>query len=125
MSDRCVKILDDMALRATRWGEAYMAGEKRRAFIPTPDELRRKYGDNALIAASTFGAMRPLVYLVFAIMGICGVLIVVLGEGNGPGFTGWAVALLVIDVFGAASLVGAIAVGKGRRIASLREGRPH
>lgn len=45
--------------RTTRWGEKYMAGIKRRGFHATPDELRRKYGDIALVAASAYGSAPP------------------------------------------------------------------
>jgi hypothetical protein len=98
-----------------------MAGEKRRPFLPTPDELRRDYGDSAPLAASVFGALRPLVYLILAIVAICAVVIVLLGDGNGSGFAGWAILLLGIDITGAALLISALALRRGRQISSLRQ----
>src|ERR1700679_131507 len=84
--------------RTTRWGERYMAGAKRRMFPPQPEELRRSYGENATAAASVYGSLRPAMYAVFALMGIVGVAVFALAGGGGPGFPGWAVGLLVLDV---------------------------
>ena len=47
-----------------------MAGTKRRMFLPTPEELRRTYGENATAAASVMGSVRPAILTVFALMAV-------------------------------------------------------
>jgi hypothetical protein len=100
-----------------------MAGAKRRMFLPQPEELRRSYGENAAAAASVYGSLRPAIYAVMALMVIVGVVVVALAIGNGPGFPGWAVALLILDVAGACVLLTAISMRKAKTVASLRPGR--
>ena len=102
-----------------------MAGTKRRMFLPQPEELRRSYGENATAAASVYGSLRPATYAVMALMVIVGVVVVAVGTGSGPGFPGWAVALLILDVAGACLLLTVIIVRKAKRVASLRPSRPN
>src|ERR1700727_3133927 len=106
--------------RTTEWGERYMAGTKRRMFLPQPEELRRSYGENATAAASVYGSLRPATYAVMALMVIVGVVVVAVGSGSGPGFPGWAVALLIFDFVGPCVLLTVIIVRKAKRLASLR-----
>lgn len=100
-----------------------MAGSKRRMFLPQPEEMRRTYGENATAAASIYGSSRPAMLAVFALMLVVGVVVTAFAGGGGPGFPGWAVALLVLDVAGACVLLTVIVMLKAKRIASLRPGR--
>lgn len=100
-----------------------MAGAKHRMFLPEPEELRRKYGENATAVASIYGSLRPATYAVLALMAIVAVAVVALAGGGGPAFPGWAVALLVLDVAGACVLLTVIIMHKAKRVASLRLGR--
>lgn len=63
-------------------GPRYMAGTKRRMFLPQPKELRRSYGENAA-AASIYGSLRPPMYTVMALMVIV-VVVVAVASGSGP-----------------------------------------
>ncbi len=109
--------------RTTRWGKRYMDGDKRRMFLPQPEELRRTYGENATAAASIYGSLRPAMYAVFALMAVVGVVVFALARGGGPGFPGWAVGLLVLDVAMACLLLTVIVMHKAKRLASLRPAR--
>jgi hypothetical protein len=109
-----------MELRETRWGEEYMAGCKTRAFLPKPDELRRDFGHNAVRAASAYGRLRPITIVVMGVMAVIVLLILYTAMGHGPGFPGWAVLLMGLDVFGAAFTLSALMVHQGVRIRTLR-----
>jgi hypothetical protein len=108
----------------TSWGEQYMAGTKRRAFLPEPAEMRRRYGDNAALAASIMGSLRPAVYLVFAGMAIFFVVVVILAHSSASAFPAWAVALLALDVVGACIALTVVTMRKAKRVAPLLTKRP-
>jgi hypothetical protein len=99
-----------------------MAGRKRRAFLPEPDEMRRSYGENAVAAASIYGSIRPVTYRITAFMGLMIVVIVVLGAKHESGFPGWGVALIGIDIAVTCVLLTVVIMKKGKRMASLRIG---
>jgi hypothetical protein len=75
--------------RTTRWGEQYMAGTKRRMFLPSPEELRRKFGENATAAASVMGTLRPAITAVIAVMVVGVVVVTVALTGPDSQFPGW------------------------------------
>ncbi len=99
-----------------------MAGRKRRATLPDPEELRRRYGENAVVAASIYGSMRPFVYAVFVLMGAAIGVILAL---TGPDLTGWSVALFGLVIAGASILLAVATMRKAKRIASLRISGPN
>jgi hypothetical protein len=109
-----------MELRESRWGEEYMAGRKTRAFLPTPDQLRRDFGQNAVRAASAYGRLRPITFVVLGTMAIIFLVILFAAMGQGPSFPGWAVLLLGLDVIGASFGLSALIVQQGTRIRTLR-----
>lgn len=113
-----------MKFRETRWGEDYLAGRKTRAFLPTPDELRRDFGNNALLAASAYGRLRPITFVVMGIMVVIELVILLAAMGHGPGFPGWAVVLMGLDVFGTAFTLSGLMVQRGKRIRRLRSSPP-
>ena len=96
-----------------------MAGRKRRGFFPTPNELRHKYGDDALVAASIYGSLRPLLYWVFACMGVVLIVIMAVG-GSSSASSGWNVALIGLDIAGGSIAMTAVIFFKAKQIASLR-----
>jgi hypothetical protein len=100
-----------------------MAGSKRRMFLPQPEELRRNYGENATAAASVMGSLRPAVFAVFAVMLVAVIVITALAGGDGPGFPGWAVALIVLDVAAACVIITAVILRKAKRVALLKPRR--
>lgn len=112
--------------RTTRWGERYMAGQERRAFLPDPDELRRRYGENATAAASVMGSLRPAMLAVMAVMSVIFIVVVVAALAGGKPastFPGWAVAVLALDVAGACVALTVITMQKAKKMASLRPDR--
>jgi hypothetical protein len=98
-----------------------MAGSKRRMLLSEPEELRRRYGDNATAAASIMGSVRRDTSVLLAVVGAVGLALGVPSGGASP--SGWAVAMAGLAAAGACVVLTAIIFYKAKRIASLRTAR--
>jgi len=100
-----------------------MDGKKWRGFLPDPEELRHRYGDNAAAAASIYGSVRPVVYAVMILM--VGAVVTFTVFANSRSSSGWSVAVAGLAVGGTAILLTGLIIHKARQVASLRSAGSH
>jgi hypothetical protein len=104
--------------RTTRWGEEYIAGKRRRAFLPEPEELRRKYGENATAFASIAGSVRSVVCVAMVLMGAVVVAIALVSGSGSP--SGWSVTFVGLAIAATAIILTVVIMRKAKQAASLR-----
>ncbi len=109
-----------MRVHETKFGSDYMAGLKSRMFYPTPDELRRDYGDNAILVASSYGKVRRDAFALTALMMIVEIVILVSTNSPGPAMTGREWALLGLNIFIGSYLIMFVIYLRAKQIRRLK-----